>query len=124
MNSIQGPAIFLAQFVGHEAPFDSLDGIARWAASHGYVGVQIPTTAPQLFDLDADISESKDLAAARPGVSLRSRAARVLAQPQAAKPGITLKVCAAEGLQTRFAAKRDKAAHAVARRLGWGDAVE
>lgn len=52
MNSIQGPAIFLAQFVGDQAPFDSLDRIGRWAASHGYVGVQIPTTAPQLFDLE------------------------------------------------------------------------
>ena len=51
-SSIQGPAIFLAQFVGNEAPFNSLDSIARWAAGHGYVGVQMPTTAPQLFDLE------------------------------------------------------------------------
>jgi sugar phosphate isomerase/epimerase len=52
MNRIQGPAIFLAQFVGNEPPFDSLGSIGRWAAGHGYVGVQIPTTAPQLFDLE------------------------------------------------------------------------
>ena len=52
MDRIQGPAIFLAQFVGNEAPFNSLEAIGRWAASHGYVGVQIPTTAPQLFDLE------------------------------------------------------------------------
>jgi sugar phosphate isomerase/epimerase len=52
MNSIQGPAIFLAQFVGDSAPFNSLDSIARWAAGLGYKGVQIPTTAPQLFDLE------------------------------------------------------------------------
>ena len=51
-NSIQGPAIFLAQFAGDEAPFNSLASIGRWAAGHGYVGVQIPTTAPQLFDLE------------------------------------------------------------------------
>ena len=52
MDSIRGPAIFLAQFAGDQPPFNSLPAIARWAASHGYVGVQIPTTAPQLFDLE------------------------------------------------------------------------
>jgi sugar phosphate isomerase/epimerase len=52
MDSIQGPAIFLAQFVGDQPPFNSLEAIGRWAASHGYVGVQIPTTAPQLFNLE------------------------------------------------------------------------
>ena len=51
-NSIQGPAIFLAQFAGDTPPFNSLASIARWAAGHGYKGVQIPTTAPQLFDLE------------------------------------------------------------------------
>jgi len=48
---MKGPAIFLAQFVGDKPPFNSLASIARWAAGHGYKGVQIPTTAPQLFDL-------------------------------------------------------------------------
>jgi len=52
VDSIRGPAIFLAQFAGDQPPFNSLPAIARWAASHGYVGVQIPTTAPQLFDLE------------------------------------------------------------------------
>jgi sugar phosphate isomerase/epimerase len=50
-NSIKGPGIFLAQFAGDKPPFNSLASIARWAAGHGYKGVQIPTTAPQLFDL-------------------------------------------------------------------------
>ena len=50
-NSMKGPAIFLAQFVGDKPPFNSLASIASWAAGHGYKGVQIPTTAPQLFDL-------------------------------------------------------------------------
>lgn len=49
---IKGPGIFLAQFVGDAAPFNSLDGIARWAAGHGYAGVQMPTLAPQLFNLE------------------------------------------------------------------------
>ena len=51
-NSMKGPAIFLAQFAGDKPPFNSLAAIARWAAGHGYKGVQIPTTAPQLFDLE------------------------------------------------------------------------
>lgn len=51
MKTIRGPGIFLAQFVGAEAPFDSLDGLARWAAGLGYKGVQIPTSDPALFDL-------------------------------------------------------------------------
>lgn len=49
--SIQGPAIFLAQFVGDKAPFDSLANMAKWAASLGYEGVQVPTNDPAFFDL-------------------------------------------------------------------------
>ncbi|WP_343080416.1 sugar phosphate isomerase/epimerase [Ostreiculturibacter nitratireducens] len=51
-RSIQGPAIFLAQFAGDEAPFNTLPGIAKWAADLGYKGVQIPTFDGRLFDLD------------------------------------------------------------------------
>ncbi len=51
-EKIQGPAIFLAQFAGDAAPFNSLDSIARWAAGLGYVGVQIPTWDKRLFDLE------------------------------------------------------------------------
>ncbi len=40
MKTIQGPAIFLAQFMGDEAPFNSLDSITTWVASLGYKGVQ------------------------------------------------------------------------------------
>lgn len=59
MQTIQGPAIFLAQFAGDEAPFDSLDAIAGWAAGHGYAGVQIPSWDGRLFDL-ATAAESRD----------------------------------------------------------------
>jgi len=51
MKTIKGPGIFLAQFVGAAPPFDSLDGLARWASGLGYVGLQLPTTAG-LFDLE------------------------------------------------------------------------
>lgn len=47
---MKGPAIFLAQFAGIEAPFDSLENMAKWAADLGYVGIQVPTD-PSLFDL-------------------------------------------------------------------------
>lgn len=49
---IKGPGIFLAQFAGDEAPFNTLKGIVEWAASLGYKGVQIPTFDGRLFDLD------------------------------------------------------------------------
>ena len=51
MRTIQGPGIFLAQFIGPAAPFDTLDGLAGWAASLGYKGVQVPTSDPGIFDL-------------------------------------------------------------------------
>jgi sugar phosphate isomerase/epimerase len=52
MKTIKGPAIFLAQFAGDAAPFNSLDSIARWAAGLGYKGVQMPSWDRRLFDLD------------------------------------------------------------------------
>lgn len=52
MSNIQGPAIFLAQFVGDEPPYDTLDHMAEWASSLGYRGVQIPAWEPSLIDLD------------------------------------------------------------------------
>lgn len=52
MRTIKGPAIFLAQFAGDEAPFNSLPAIAEWAAGLGYKGVQIPSWDARLFDLE------------------------------------------------------------------------
>ena len=49
-TDIKGPAIFLAQFEGDTAPFDSLAGMARWAAGLGYKGLQLPTGG-RLVDL-------------------------------------------------------------------------
>jgi sugar phosphate isomerase/epimerase len=51
-TTIKGPAIFLAQFVGDKAPFDTLDNICKWAADLGYQGVQIPTWVSSLIDLE------------------------------------------------------------------------
>ena len=51
MKTIKGPAVFLAQFAGDAAPFNSLENIARWAGTLGYKGVQIPSWDGRLFDL-------------------------------------------------------------------------
>src|SRR5690606_12762772 len=59
MKTIKGPAIFLAQFAGDTAPFNSFDSICEWAASLGYKGVQVPSWDGRLFDL-VKASESKD----------------------------------------------------------------
>ncbi len=59
MKTIKGPAIFLGQFAGDAAPFNTWDGITKWAAGKGYVGVQVPTWAGQLMDLKK-AAESKD----------------------------------------------------------------
>lgn len=51
MNTIKGPALFLAQFAGDEAPFNTLESIAAWAAGLGYQGVQIPSWDARMIDL-------------------------------------------------------------------------
>ncbi|MBB4087330.1 sugar phosphate isomerase/epimerase family protein [Sphingomonas carotinifaciens] len=58
MKDMKGPGIFLAQFMGQDAPFDTLENMAQWAAGLGYVGVQIPCNA-QLIDLKT-AAESRD----------------------------------------------------------------
>ncbi|MDP6921461.1 MAG: sugar phosphate isomerase/epimerase [Lutibacter sp.] len=52
MKTLKGPGIFLAQFVGTEAPFNSLENLCKWASDLGYKGVQIPTWESCLIDLD------------------------------------------------------------------------
>ncbi len=55
---MKGPAIFLAQYIRDEAPYNSLDGLCIWAAAHGYEGIQIPTLDTWLIDLK-QAAESK-----------------------------------------------------------------
>jgi ribosomal protein RSM22 (predicted rRNA methylase) len=66
------------------------------------------------------------LAVARPQIATlgagAERSARVLAHPQAGKPGVSLKLCRPDGgLERRVVSRRDKPAHARARRVAWGD---
>lgn len=56
---MKGPAIFLAQFAGDEAPFNTLNAITRYMGGLGYKGVQIPTWDGRLFDLRL-AAESQD----------------------------------------------------------------
>ncbi|MGE0772161.1 MAG: sugar phosphate isomerase/epimerase family protein [Cyclobacteriaceae bacterium] len=58
---MKGPAIFLAQFMSDEAPFDNLRSICKWVASLGYKGVQIPSWDARCIDLKK-AAESKDYA--------------------------------------------------------------
>ncbi|MBT7913518.1 sugar phosphate isomerase/epimerase, partial [Candidatus Bathyarchaeota archaeon] len=51
MSAIKGPAIFLAQFLRDEPPYNDLNSIGKWVAGLGYRGIQIPPV-PQLLDLD------------------------------------------------------------------------
>lgn len=66
--TMKGPGIFLAQFAGDAAPFNSLPAIARWAADLGYDGIQIPSWDARLFDL-AKAAESKTYADEISGVA-------------------------------------------------------
>lgn len=59
MKTIKGPAIFLAQFMGEEPPFDNLKTICEWVASLGYKGVQLPGWDRRCIDLQK-AAESKD----------------------------------------------------------------
>jgi len=51
MKTIKGPAIFLAQFMSDEAPFNSLENACTWAAGLGFKGVQIPSWDSRCIDL-------------------------------------------------------------------------
>lgn len=61
MTTIKGPGIFLAQFMGDNAPFNSLGTICEWAAALGYKGVQIPTWDSRCINLQK-AAESKTYA--------------------------------------------------------------
>ncbi|MEM6396163.1 MAG: sugar phosphate isomerase/epimerase [Bacteroidota bacterium] len=58
MTTIKGPAVFLAQFIGSEPPFNTLDGICQYMADLGYKGIQLPTLDDWLIDLK-QAAESK-----------------------------------------------------------------
>jgi len=91
MKTIKGPALFLAQFAGDTAPFNSWDSITKWAADCGYVGVQVPSWDGRLIDLDKAASsktycdELKGVAAAN-GVQITELSTHLQGQLVAVHP--------------------------------------
>ncbi|HEV8285000.1 MAG TPA: sugar phosphate isomerase/epimerase [Chitinophagaceae bacterium] len=61
MTTVKGPAIFLAQFMGDDPPFNDLRSICKWVKNLGFVGVQIPTWDSRCIDLQK-AAESKTYA--------------------------------------------------------------
>lgn len=59
MKTLKGPALFLAQFMSDEAPFNSLENVTKWVGSLGYEGIQVPSNDTRCFDLDK-AADSKD----------------------------------------------------------------
>src|SRR3569833_751058 len=51
MKTIKGPAIFLAQFIGDQEPFNNLPSICKWAKNLGYKAVQLPTNDLRFIDI-------------------------------------------------------------------------
>lgn len=102
------------------APDRGADGFAGWC----HFVVRLPRSRDHRLAKGADAPFEDEkfayLLAAREGVGTAA-AARILARPRAGKPGVDLKLCTADGLEARFVARRDKPAHAAARRLDWGD---
>jgi sugar phosphate isomerase/epimerase len=91
MKTIKGPGIFLAQFAGDHAPFNTLDGMAEWAAGLGYAGIQIPSWDGRLFDLKR-AAESKEYCgevlgiAAKHGLAITELSTHLQGQLVAAHP--------------------------------------
>jgi len=56
---MKGPGIYLAQFMGDDPPFNTLENICRYMAGLGYVGVQLPAWDGRCIDLKK-LAESKD----------------------------------------------------------------
>jgi len=67
MKTLKGPGIFIAQFIGEEAPFNSLKNICQWAKDKGFAGVQLPTLDDRFIDLKK-AAESKTYADELKGV--------------------------------------------------------
>ena len=95
MKNLKGPALFLAQFASDEAPFNSLDSIAKWAGSLGFKGVQMPSWDGRLFDLekaaiDIDYCNEVKATLARHGLELTELSTHLQGQLVAVHPAYDL----------------------------------
>lgn len=89
MPQIQGPAIFLAQFMSDEAPYNSLPSITAWVKSLGYRGVQLPSWDARIMDIKK-AAESKtycdDLKGQTNGLAITELASHLQGQLVASHP--------------------------------------
>jgi sugar phosphate isomerase/epimerase len=89
MSQIKGPAIFLAQFMSDEAPYNALPSISAWVKSLGYKGVQLPAWDARVMDLKK-ASESKaycdELKGQTGGLAVTELASHLLGQLVATHP--------------------------------------
>ncbi|MEM9388386.1 MAG: sugar phosphate isomerase/epimerase [Pseudomonadota bacterium] len=51
MHTIKGPGLFIGQFADDVAPFNTLPGMASWAADLGFKGLQLPSWDPRFIDV-------------------------------------------------------------------------
>ncbi|NGM46182.1 sugar phosphate isomerase/epimerase [Rhodobacter sp. SGA-6-6] len=91
MRTLKGPGLFLAQFSGDAAPFDTLPAIAKWAADLGYLGVQVPSGDARFLDLDRaagsqDYCDEIAGQAAEAGVAITELSAHLQGQLVAVHP--------------------------------------
>ena len=89
MAQIKGPAIFLAQFMGDQAPFNTLSNITKWAKDLGYLAVQLPSWDSRIIDLKkaADSkSYCEDLRAQLNGLEITELACHLQGQLVAVHP--------------------------------------
>ena len=70
-TTIKGPAIFIAQFIGDNSPFNNLKDICNWAAGLGYKAIQLPTNDLRFIDLKK-AAESKTYADEIKGIVSRA----------------------------------------------------
>jgi len=97
MKTMKGPALFLAQFAGDAAPFNSWKSITRWAADCGYVGVQVPSWDPRLFDLSLaatsqDYCDTLRGQAAESGIAITELSTHLQGQLVAVHPAYDLQM--------------------------------
>lgn len=131
MRRMKGPGLFLAQFSGESAPFNSLPSIAKWAASLGYLGVQVPSGDARFLDLDRaagsqDYCDEIAGQAAEAGVAITELSAHLQGQLVAVHPAYDAAFDGFAAPQVRgnpqarqeWAADQVKKALTVSRRLG------
>jgi ribosomal protein RSM22 (predicted rRNA methylase) len=109
------------------APCPHADACPLASPDWCHFSVRLPRSRDHRLMKDAEVPYEDEkfayLLAARPATTPSLRSARILAPPRAGKGSTVFKLCGPAGLETRTVARRDKAAFAAARRLGWGDVL-